>query len=95
MIGDRKRINATRHTSYLLTLTLASFAAFGQDVELDFKLLYEIEGDAKGDRFGAGLWAVGDVNQDGWTDFLANSFSRETPQFRYARVHSGRDGHVL
>ncbi|HLX82527.1 MAG TPA: FG-GAP-like repeat-containing protein [Terriglobales bacterium] len=53
------------------------------------KLLWTADGHA-GDQLGTGVEAAGDTNGDGIPDVIASA-----PGGGYAKVYSGRDGHVL
>jgi hypothetical protein len=53
------------------------------------KLLWSADG-APGDQLGLGIEAAGDINHDGIPDVIASS-----PFGGYAKVYSGRGGHVL
>ncbi len=53
------------------------------------RLLWKADG-APGDQLGSGLEAAGDTNGDGIPDVIASS-----PMAGYAKVYSGRDGHVV
>ena len=53
------------------------------------KLLWAADGTA-GDELGTGVEAAGDTNADGIPDVIASA-----PGGGYAKVYSGRDGHVL
>jgi hypothetical protein len=60
------------------------------------KVLYERDGDASGDYLGVSVSGVGDVNQDGYDDFVAGaSINLSQGQKGYARVYSGKDGSTL
>jgi FG-GAP repeat/FG-GAP-like repeat/Tetratricopeptide repeat len=53
------------------------------------KLLWSADGQ-KGDELGTGVEAAGDTNGDGIPDVIASA-----PGGGYAKVYSGRDGHIL
>ena len=63
----------------------------------DGGLLYQVEGDAATDDFGHAVANPGDVNGDGYGDFLVGAWQLRTSpnQAGYARLYSGRDGSVL
>lgn len=57
------------------------------------RLLYRIEGEQLLDFFGAALSGAGDVNRDGYADFIVGSQSTFGTDVKgYAHVYSGRDG---
>jgi hypothetical protein len=63
----------------------------------DGSLLYRIQGDAAGDRFGAFVAAAGDVDGDGFADLLVGAPRADANgvDSGLARVYSGRTGSVL
>ncbi len=63
----------------------------------DGALLYTFHGDAAGDQYGQCVCGVGDVNRDGYDDFLVGGQGNDTNgnNSGIARVYSGRDGTVL
>jgi len=60
-------------------------------------LLHVLVGDAPGDRFGAALAGIGDVDGDGCADFVVGAPQADPngTSSGIARVFSGRDGRVL
>jgi len=54
------------------------------------KVLYTVKGDSSGDFFGREVNDAGDVNKDGYDDFIVG-----TDTGGYARVFSGKDGTAL
>lgn len=60
--------------------------------------LYDIDGDAASDRFGASVAGAGDVNNDGFEDLIVGA-PDDSDVFNlgpgYARVYSGVDGSTL
>lgn len=63
----------------------------------DRSVLYAINGDATGDQFGAAMASAGDLNDDGFADFLVGAPQPPATTIGngYARVYSGRDGTPL
>lgn len=73
-----------------------------QELDLNPRVLYEIRGEEKADtdynRFRL-IGSVGDVNRDGFEDFLVTSHHRprrgESKKLDYARIHNGLTGVAL
>lgn len=63
----------------------------------DGSVLYAIDGDFPGDECGYAVGAGGDIDRDGYADFIVGLHRAETPRrdAGIARVYSGRDGHVI
>jgi FG-GAP repeat len=63
----------------------------------DGSALYSFDGDSPQDRFGNAVSGAGDVNNDGFADFIvgADGDDDNGPQSGSARVFSGFDGSVL
>ncbi len=64
----------------------------------DGALLYQLTGDAAGDRFGTAFAGVGDVNGDGKADFVVGATLADAPGKTNAGkvyVYSGADGTLL
>ena len=63
----------------------------------DGTLLYTFHGDAAGDQYGLCVCGVGDVNRDGFDDFLVGGPGNDTNDNNsgIARVYSGKDGAIL
>jgi hypothetical protein len=82
-----------RFTATAALLALAS-AALGQAIHVPS---LAITGAAAGDQFGASVRAAGDVNNDGFDDFVVGSrFDGNTASNTgSARVYSGADGAIL
>jgi hypothetical protein len=94
-----KALQMARH--YMLLATILSiavpFPGAAQELDLAFKPLFQIEGDASGDSLGTGLHNAGDIDGDGFDDLFATAIADPGSQqtLRYARIYSGRDGEVL
>jgi hypothetical protein len=63
----------------------------------DGSVLYTIDGLAAGDECGYAVGGAGDLNRDGFADFIVGSHLADAPRpdTGTARVFSGRDGSVL
>ena len=63
----------------------------------DGSVLHDLFGTSDGDRFGAALGAAGDVNQDGYADFVVGAPAADGSAFGagLALVYSGFDGSLL
>lgn len=57
--------------------------------------LYELRGDNPFDLFGSTLAALGDVDGDGFADFIVGTHDNVAPHDDFARVFSGRTGQVI
>jgi hypothetical protein len=64
---------------------------------VDGAILYTFNGDSAGDQFGGSVSGVGDVNNDGFDDFIVGALgdSNNATSSGSARVFSGADGSVL
>ncbi len=60
-------------------------------------VLYAIYGLAAGDEAGYAVGAAGDIDRDGYADFIVGMHLADAPRADtgIARVYSGRDGHVI
>ena len=61
----------------------------------DHVLQYTIDGETSEDRLGLGVGRAGDVNGDGFGDFVAGAYYGNGSRPGYAKVFSGRDGKLL
>ncbi len=63
----------------------------------DGSVLYSIDGDAAGDECGYAVGSAGDIDRDGFADFIVGLHLADAPRHDtgIARVVSGRDGHVI
>ena len=63
----------------------------------DGSVLYSFDGDSAGDQFGRPVSGAGDVNGDGYADFIVGAVSDDNngPGSGSARVFSGIDGSLL
>lgn len=61
------------------------------------QVLYTILGDRAGDEAGYAVGAAGDIDRDGFADFMVGMHLADAPRADtgIARVYSGRDGHVI
>lgn len=61
------------------------------------QVLYTILGDRAGDQAGYAVGAAGDIDRDGFADFIVGMHLADAPRADtgIARVYSGRDGHVI
>lgn len=76
-----------------MSLSLAP-GLWGQQLPLNPRVLYEIQGEFPGEHFGTGVWGLEDVDGDGLRDFLAIDYPSEI-SVRRAEVYSGADGRYL
>lgn len=63
----------------------------------DGSVLYSIDGQAAGDECGYAVGGAGDLNRDGYADFIVGSHLADAPRpdTGVARVFSGRDGSLM
>lgn len=81
-----------------LAAILAVSAAIGAHVPIAAQnVMYRVYGDSALDRFGTSVAGAGDVNGDGYADFIigAPSDDNSAPDAGSARVFSGFDGTIL
>ncbi|MFO0981568.1 MAG: integrin alpha [Planctomycetota bacterium] len=76
----------------LVMVDLAAFAATARSQAT----LFMFEGDRVGDQLGNAVSALGDIDGDSVGDLIVGAWQNGLPgDGGYARVYSGRDGHVL
>ena len=55
-------------------------------------LVYTIDGSTAGDRLGHGVAGAGDVDRDGYDDFIVGAYYGNQSRAGYAKVYSGKTG---
>jgi hypothetical protein len=63
------------------------------EIEIEPRLLYSVQGDQEGDLMGFGVYALGDIDQDGYVDFAATTGHNTSRS--YLRVFSGINGREI
>lgn len=91
---SRRRLVSLLSGALLLSLAPAP-RLWAQQLPLAPRIVYQIEGETPGQKFGAGVWALEDVDGDGAKDLLVIDYPDDSETVESAGVYSGADGRAL
>ncbi|MCB9843244.1 MAG: FG-GAP repeat protein [Phycisphaeraceae bacterium] len=86
-----------RRLPYIIHLSASLAFATIANAQITHVPLYTFNGDNSGDRLGFSVSGAGDVNNDGYSDYIigAPGMDKGQTSIGYARVYSGFDGSIL